>query len=289
VNANSAQGYRDFLARSSFIEMSARERARAIVDAGSFRELLGPFDRIKSPWLPLQDIVAQADDGVVIARGTLDGRPAMVAAIESGYQGGSVGEVSGAKIAGALELALGDCERGRPVWPVLLLETGGVRLQEANLGLAAIAEIHAAIIAVRRHVPVIGVIAGTIGCFGGMSMAAALCSRLIVTRQARLGMNGPEVIEQEAGVAELDASDRALIWSLVGGEQRHAAGMADDLVQDDAAAIAAAVRNAFARGLPQLERSAQIRRLTERLARLDLQRSPDVDVLRRLSNEGTPV
>jgi malonate decarboxylase beta subunit len=289
VNANSAQGYRDFLARSSFIEMSARERARAIVDAGSFRELLGPFDRIKSPWLPLQDIVAQADDGVVIARGTLDGRPAMVAAIESGYQGGSVGEVSGAKIAGALELALGDCERGRPVWPVLLLETGGVRLQEANLGLAAIAEIHAAIIAVRRHVPVIGVIAGTIGCFGGMSMAAALCSRLIVTRQARLGMNGPEVIEQEAGVAELDASDRALIWSLVGGEQRHAAGMADDLVQDDAAAIAAAVRNAFARGLPQLERSAQIRRLTECLARLDLQRSPDVDVLRRLSNEGTPV
>lgn len=288
MNDNTAQDYRGFLARSSFIEMTARERARAIVDAGSFRELLGPFDRIKSPWLPLQDIVAQADDGVVLARGTLDGRPALVAAIESAYLGGSVGEVSGAKIAGALELALADCERGRLVWPVLLLETGGVRLQEANLGLAAIAEIHAAIIALRRHVPVVGVIAGAVGCFGGMSMAAALCSRLIVTRQARLGMNGPEVIEQEAGVAELDASNRALVFRLIGGEQRHALGLADDLMQDDAAAIAAAVRNAVARGLPQLERSAQVGRLAEHLACIDPQRPPDVDALRRLWHEGTP-
>src|SRR5271168_4311322 len=221
---------RRFLGGHSFIELRARERARALLDDGSFRELLGPFERLKSPWLPLQDIVAQADDGVVLARGTLDGKPALVAAIESAYQGGSTGEVSGAKIAGVLELALRDCERGRPVLPVLLLETGGVRLQEANLGLAAIAEIHAAIVALRRYVPVVGVVAGMVGCFGGMALAAALCSRLIVTRQARLGMNGPEVIEQEAGVAELDASDRALVWSLIGGEQRFAAGMVDNLV-----------------------------------------------------------
>jgi malonate decarboxylase beta subunit len=230
----------------------------------------------------MQGIVAQADDGVVLARGTLDGQPALVAAIESAYQGGSMGEVSGAKIAGALELALKDCENGRPILPLLLLETGGVRLQEANLGLAAIAEIHAAIIALRRHVPVVGVIAGTVGCFGGMSMAAALCSRLIVTRQARLGMNGPEVIEQEAGIAELDASDRALIWSLIGGEQRHAVGMADQLLEDDAAAIAAAVRAAFALGLPQLERSAQAERFVARLARIDPQLSLDGEALRRL-------
>ena len=82
---------------------------------------------------------------------------------------------------------------------MLVLETGGVRLQEANLGLAAVAEINAAIVALRRHVPVVGVIAGMVGCFGGMSIAAGLCSHLIVTRQARLGLNGPEVIEQNAG------------------------------------------------------------------------------------------
>ena len=274
--------YRSFLRRRSFIEMNARERARAVLDAGSFRELLGPFDRLKSPWLPLQGIVAQADDGVVLARGTLDGKPAVIAAIESAYQGGSMGEVSGAKIAAALELALRDCERGRPLLPVLLLETGGVRLQEANLGLAVIAEIHAAIVALRRHVPVTGVIAGTVGCFGGMSLAAALCSRLIVTRQARLGMNGPEVIEQEAGIAELDASNRPLIWSLIGGEQRHAVGLADVLLEDDAEAIAAAVRDSAAQGLPPRERSASVELYTERLAAIDPQDPPDGPALRRL-------
>jgi malonate decarboxylase beta subunit len=274
--------YRHFLERRSFIEMGARERVGAVLDAGSLRELLGPFDRIKSPWLPLQGIVAQADDGVVLARGTLDGKPALVAAIESAYQGGSMGEVSGAKIAGALELACKEWQQGRPILPVLLFETGGVRLQEANLGLAAIAEIHAAIIALRRHVPVIGVIAGMVGCFGGMSLAAAMCSRLIVTRQARLGMNGPEVIEQEAGIEELDAMDRALIWSLIGGEQRHATGLADDLLEDDANIIAAAIRRAFLTAAVPPARSAQVERYTELLRLIDPQRPPDPQSLRTL-------
>jgi malonate decarboxylase beta subunit len=264
-------GYRRFLERHSFIEMNARERVRAVLDPGTFREMLGPFDRIKSPWLPLQGIVAQADDGVVLARGTLGGKAALITAIESAFQGGSMGEVSGAKIAGALELALEDCRQGRLILPVLLFETGGVRLQEANLGLAAIAEIHAAIIALRRYVPVVGVIAGMVGCFGGMSLAAALCTHLIVTPQARLGMNGPEVIEQEAGIEELDASDRGLIWSLIGGERRHAEGFADDLLEDDADAIAAAIRKAVSAGpasAAKPARSMQVERYVELLRKL---------------------
>jgi len=273
-----------FLARPSFIELSARERARVVLDAGTFRELAGPFDRLKSPWLPLQDIVTAADDGVVIARGTIDGQSAVVASIEGAYQGGSIGEVSGAKLAGALELALRDAERGRIVRPVLLLETGGVRLQEANLGLAAIAEVHAGIVALRRHVPVVAVVAGLVGCFGGMSLAAALCSRLIVTRQARLGMNGPEVIEQEGGLAELDASDRARIWSLMGGEQRYATGFADALLEDDAAAIAAEVRRSFV--APAVPRSEQVAMLSERLAAIDPAQPPDPATLRTLWGRG---
>ena len=267
-------------ARSSFIELSARERAAALLDAGSCRELLGPFARLKSPWLPLQGIVAQADDGVVLARGRIGGESAVVAAIEGAYQGGSIGEVSGAKIAAALELALRECGRGRPVRPVLVLETGGVRLQEANLGLAAIAEIHAAIVALRRHVPVVGVVAGLVGCFGGMALAAALCSRLIVTRQARLGMNGPEVIEQEAGIAELDARNGADVWGLMGGEQRYATGLADVLVEDDVELIVAQVRAACsAAALPRTEQVDEFRR---RLAGIDPQRPPSPATLRSL-------
>jgi malonate decarboxylase beta subunit len=276
-----ADSLQRFLARRSFIELPARERARAILDADSFRELLGPFERLKSPWLPLQGVVAQADDGVVVARGRLEGKSAVVVAVEGAYQGGSIGEVSGAKIAGALELALRDAQLDRPVRPVLLLETGGVRLQEANLGLAAIAEIHAAIVALRRHVPVVAVVSGMVGCFGGLSLAAALCSRLIVTRQARLGMNGPEVIEQEAGVAELDASDRALIWALMGGEQRYLTGFADVLVEDDLDAIATEVRCAFA-AAPAVPRSEQVERFIERLSRIDPGRSPEPRALRAM-------
>ncbi|WP_313431440.1 biotin-independent malonate decarboxylase subunit beta [Pseudomonas sp.] len=217
----------------SFVELGARQRARALLDPGSFRELLGPFDRLMSPWLPRQGIVPQADDGVVIAKGRLNGRQTVLAAIEGAFQGGSMGEVGGAKIAGALELAIEDNRNGIPTCAVLLLETGGVRLQEANLGLAAIAEIQAAIVELRTHQPVIGLIAGSVGCFGGMSIAAGLCSHLLVTREARLGLNGPQVIEQEAGIAEYDAKDRPFIWSLTGGEQRYASGLVDAFAADD--------------------------------------------------------
>ncbi len=266
----------------SFIELGGRERAQVVLDPGSQRELLGPFERLMSPWLARQGIVPQSDDGVIIVKGALDGHPAVVLAIESGFQGGSIGEVSGAKIAGTLELALRDCEAGRPVWPILLLETGGVRLQEANLGLAAIAEIQSAIVALRRHVPVVGVVAGLVGCFGGMSLVAALCSRLVLTRQARLGMNGPEVIEQEAGLEELDAHDRRLIWSLIGGEQRCATGLADRLVDDDAAQVRSAVRQACTESRPGPARSESVaayQRRIERAAPLEHLDGPGLRVL----------
>ena len=229
----------------SFIEKRARERVRSLLDGGTFRELLGPFDRVISPWLPMQRIVPQSDDGVVIARGTLDGKPVMVGAIEGAFQGGSIGEVSGTKLAAALEHTLAECEKGNTTYPVLLLETGGVRLQEANLGLAVIAEIHAAIAALVHHVPVVGVIAGMVGCFGGMSLTAGLCSHVIMTRQARLGMNGPEVIEQEAGIDELDAGNPRLVWSIFGGEQRHRSGLVNSLVPDDVGAVRAAIRGVW--------------------------------------------
>jgi malonate decarboxylase beta subunit len=275
-----------FLARRSFVELTARERALAILDAGSARELVGPFDRQHSVWLEMQGIVPQEDDGVVVMHGRIDGEPAVVIAIEGAFQGGSMGEVAGQKIVCALELATRDHERGRSTRPVLLFETGGVRLQEANLGLAVIAEIQSAIIALRRHVPVVAVIAGLVGCFGGMSLAAALCSRLIVTRQARLGMNGPEVIEQEAGIQEMEAADKRLIWSLIGGEQRAAVGLADDLVEDDADDIARTVRAAFREAKPVTHRTEQVDLFLDRLAAIDTDRVKDGATLRGLWGKG---
>ena len=256
------------LKQDSFIELSARSRAKALLDRGSMRELIGPFDRIKSPWLEQQGVVTQSDDGVIVAKGTFNAQPVVVLAIEGAFQGGSLGEVGGAKIAGALELAAQDNRNGIPTGAIILFETGGVRLQEANLGLA-IAEIHSAIVDLRRYQPVIGISAGTVGCFGGMSIAAALCSYLVVTREARIGLNGPGVIEQEAGITEYDSRDRPFIWSLTGGEQRVDSRLADRLVADDASQIRACISELIALGIPKVHRSEQIARFILALDSVD--------------------
>ena len=265
------QTWQELLARRSFIELDALGRASALLDPGSMRVLAGPFDRLESPWLEPQGVTPQADDGTVIARGTADQHPVVIAAIEQGFQGGGTGEVSGAKISQALLLAAADSRAGTPTAAVILFETGGVRLQEANLGLNAVAEICSAVLDLRPLAPVIGVVAGTVGSFGGMSIAAGLCTRLIVTPQARIGLNGPVVIEQEGGIDEFDSSDHKLVWAIDGGEQRHAIGLADDLVPDDADLLRASLIRGLAAGInePGQHRSERLDVLASRFATLN--------------------
>ena len=260
---------REYLQRRSFIELSARERAKSLFDSGAGRELAGPFDRIESPWLQIQGVTPQADDGCIVMRGTIGGHRAVVVTLNGSFQGGGIGEVSGAKLTAALDLACRDNEKGSQTSAVLLLETGGVRLQEANLGLAAVAEIISSIIALRRYAPVISVIAGPVGCFGGMSLAAGVSSYLVMTREARLGLNGPEVIEEESGVEEFDASDRSLIWSIYGGQERYDQGLADVLIDDDADQMIKTVQELIVQGVPKIHRSEQVDLYRSRIAALD--------------------
>lgn len=279
-------GIASLLMRDSFIERDARGRVRALMDRSEFRELIDPFERVTSPWLARQGVVTQSDDGVVVAKGAIDGHPTVVLAIEGAFQGGSLGEVGGAKIAGALELAAEDNRRGTPTRALILFETGGVRLQEANLGLAAIAEIHAAIVDLRRFQPVVGVVAGTVGCFGGMSIAAGLCSYLVLTREARLGLNGPQVIEQEAGIAEYDSRDRPFIWSFTGGEQRALTGLADVLADDDSPGLRDAVIALFKRGRPKVERSDAYRHHLDALSHCDPSHQVTPEIVRQVLGQG---
>jgi malonate decarboxylase beta subunit len=259
---------------NSFIELDARERARAILDLGTFRELLDPFQRIESRHLMIQGIVPQSDDGVVVAKGMIEKQPAVVISVDGRFQGGAIGEVSGAKIAGALELALRDNRNGIPTRAALLVESGGVRLQEGNYGLLAIAEIQAAIVELRRYQPVVCVIAGMIGCFGGMSITAGLCSEIIMTRQGRLQLNGPEVIEQEAGIQELDSKNRRLIWSMTGGEQRVETDLADTLVHDDIEEVQQAIRAGFQSARMDMHRSSDVDKFLSRLAEVNAVEQP---------------
>jgi hypothetical protein len=93
----------DFVNRKSFIELDARARAQSLFDEGTSKELVGPFDRIESPWLAKQGIAPQSDDGCIVIKGRIGGSPAVAIAFEGAFQGGSVGEVSGAKMTAALD------------------------------------------------------------------------------------------------------------------------------------------------------------------------------------------
>ena len=227
----------------SWYEAGARERIAALVDAGSFTEYVGPERRETSPHLGIFDLPAQFDDGIVVGAATVDGTPILIAAQEGRFMGGAFGEVHGAKLAGLLRAAKA---LNRDV--VIAFDTGGVRLQEANAGEIAIAEIMRAVTEARiAGVRVVGLIGGRAGCYGGGGLIAGCCSTLIISEQGRISVTGPEVIETNKGVEEFDSRDRALVWRTMGGKHRTLIGGADLFVDDDAAAFRAAMLAALGR------------------------------------------
>lgn len=249
----------------SWYEASARQRIAALVDPGSFAEFIGPAERKTSPHLAIFDLPEQFDDGMVVGRATLGGRSVLLAAQEGRFMGGAFGEVHGAKLVGLLRAARAS---GRDV--VILFDTGGVRLQEANAGELAIAEIMRALVLARlAGVRVVGLIGGRAGCYGGGSLIAGCCSTLIVSEQGRISVTGPEVIETNKGVEEFDSRDRALVWRTMGGKHRYLMGGADKFVEDKAAAFrdAAFVALSESTGLDLATLAAEQVRLENRLAR----------------------
>lgn len=252
-------------AASSWYESSARQRLAALVDPGSFHEFIGPEQRETSPHLALFDLPEQFDDGMIIGRATLDGRAVLIAAQEGRFMGGAFGEVHGAKLTGLLRAA-----RQLDQDVLILFDTGGVRLQEANAGELAIAEIMRALVDLRlARRQVIGLVGGRAGCYGGGGLIAGCCSRLIISEQGRISVSGPEVIETNKGVEEFDSRDRALVWRTMGGKHRYLIGGADIFVDDDSAAFRQAALTALKAksGLDPARLQAEQQRLERRLQR----------------------
>ena len=227
----------------SYLEATARGRIEAVFDAGSFREFMPPASRVISPHLAQLDAPVSFDDGVAVGAARLGGTAVFVAAQEGGFMGGAVGEVHGAKLVGMLRGAA----QNRAEAVVLLLESGGVRLHEANAGLIAVSEVMRALLDTRAAgVPVLALIGGGNGCFGGMGIVARCANVVIMSDEARLGMSGPEVIETASGVEDFDSQDRALVWRTTGGKHRTMMGDSALLVDDDAAAFRQAAIDAMA-------------------------------------------
>lgn len=219
--------------RKSYSEASARERVLGLLDPGSFTEFVPPSERATSPHLTLLDQPVAFDDGLIAGGGTLDGRPVLIAAQEGLFLGGAVGEVHGAKLVGLIRRAVAE----KPAAVLILFDSGGVRLHEANAGLIAVSEILRAICAARADgvVRFVGLVGGSAGCFGGTGLVARCCDALAISEEGRLAMSGPEVIETVHGVEEFDARDRALVWRVTGGKHRYLLGETDRICDDDIA------------------------------------------------------
>ena len=258
-----------------FHEQTARQRISSLADAGTFAEFLPPPERVMSPYLPQLDIPVSFDDGLVIGRAKIGGKPVYLAAQVGQFVGGSVGEVHGAKLTGLIQAAARD---GIPC--VFIVESGGVRLHEGSSGEIAISEAMRAVFDCRaKRVPTIAVIGSDIGAFGGMGILTTCCDFRIMTEHGRLGISGPIVIEKWMGKEAYDSSNRALVWKTSGGKTKFLLGDADLLAEDDAPSVAAAITKLLSKSNPLTLRSLKARQLELEKRMKEFGKTGDPDAL----------
>ena len=130
-------------------------------------------------------------DAVVVACGRIDGYEAIVAAMEYGFIGGSMGVVVGEKITRGIERAL---SMRRPV--IIVSCSGGARMMEGALSLMQMAKICAALAKLNQEgLPYISIL--TDPTTGGVTASFAMLGDINIAEPgALIGFAGPRVIEQ---------------------------------------------------------------------------------------------
>ena len=130
-------------------------------------------------------------DAILVGAGTIDGVPAVVAAMEYGFIGGSMGVVMGEKLVRAIEHAL-----ERRVGVIIVSCSGGARMMEGALSLMQMAKVSAALARLdRAQLPFISLL--TDPTTGGVTASFAMLGDFIVAEpKALIGFAGPRIIEQ---------------------------------------------------------------------------------------------
>ncbi len=130
-------------------------------------------------------------DAVIVASGTVEGIPTVIASMEYGFIGGSMGVVVGEKIARGIERAIA---ARMPV--VIVCVSGGARMMEGALSLMQMAKICGALARLdRQKLPFIAVL--TDPTTGGVTASFAMLGDInIAEPKALIGFAGPRVIEQ---------------------------------------------------------------------------------------------
>jgi acetyl-CoA carboxylase carboxyltransferase component len=128
-------------------------------------------------------------DGVVTGYGVIDGNLVYVYSQDASVLGGSIGEMHAKKIVRLYDLAI---KTGSPV--IGLIDSTGLRLQEATDALNAFGEIYLKKVEASGVVPQITAIFG--GCGGGLALIPSLTDFTFMEKdKAKLFVNSPNALE----------------------------------------------------------------------------------------------
>ncbi len=171
---------------SSTAQLSARERIASLLDDNSFVEV-GAFVTKRSTDFNLQQKETPAD-GVITGYGLIDGNLVYVYSQDASAMGGSIGEMHAKKIVHIYDLAL---KVGAPV--IGLIDSAGMRLQEATDALHGFGEIYLKQTLASGIIPQITAIFGNSG--GGLAVMASLSDfSFMEGKTAKLFVNSPNAL-----------------------------------------------------------------------------------------------
>jgi acetyl-CoA carboxylase carboxyl transferase beta subunit len=147
--------------------------------------------------VPYPSRVAQArerthlEETFVVARASVGEVPAVLACMDFGFLGGSLGSAAGEQFARACDLAISERRA-----LIAVCTSGGARMQEGIASLAQMARCSAGVVAVARAgLPYVSILADP--CFGGVTASFAVQADVILAEpHARIGFAGGRVIEQ---------------------------------------------------------------------------------------------
>jgi acetyl-CoA/propionyl-CoA carboxylase carboxyl transferase subunit len=137
-------------------------------------------------------LVPRDTSGVVAARGTVSGTPAIAYCTDATVMGGAMGLDGCRHIVDAIDAALRERVPVVGIW-----HSGGARLAEGVTALHAVGEVFAAMVRASGRVPQISVVLGPAA--GGAAYGPALTDLVIMGPAGRVFVTGPDVVRSVTG------------------------------------------------------------------------------------------
>ncbi|MDH7489566.1 MAG: acyl-CoA carboxylase subunit beta, partial [Anaerolineae bacterium] len=167
--------------------LTARERIELLLDPGSFREL-DMFVTHRTVGFGIEE-KKYLSDSVVTGWGTINGRLVYIFSQDFTVFGGSLGEVHAEKVCKIMDMAM---KNGAPV--IGLNDSGGARIQEGVVSLAAYAYVFQRNVMASGVVPQISAIMGP--CAGGAVYSPAMTDFILMVKgTSYMHITGPDVIK----------------------------------------------------------------------------------------------